>query len=441
MTLSFLAAQLQTDQLVGLYIGGGILALMLLIIFIKVNLVICDPNEVVIISGRQRKQKDGTVRGYRILRGGRGLKWPIVETVKRISLNGIPIDLRIPKVLCQGLIPIQVECRAQVKVAGSLEKGLDNAIERFLGKPLQQVATAAQQSLEGNLRGVLAAVTPEEANTQRLSLAKDVVGQSQEDLKNLGIVLDFFQIQDISDDQGYLEAIGRKKNAQVQKEARIAEATAAAEARTVEAEQQRVGTVAEAESQIAISDAENELAVHRAKLETKTNQEQERAAVAGRMARIEEEGKIEEARIERNRKRHEANTVVPAEAAKQASELKAIGDAAKIVEDGKATAEAIRLMREQWDDGNTRELFLIQLLPELLDQVTRVIADNLHIEKLTVLDSGDGQGIPSYVKNLTGSTVTVLEQIKNATGLNLPELLQEAASSDRSKAILPKELG
>lgn len=437
----WLAAQLPTDQWIGLAIAGGILALMFLIIFIKVNLVICEPNEVVLISGRQHKQKDGTFRGYRILQGGRGLKLPIIETVRRISLNGIPIELKIPKVLSLGLIPMQVECRAQVKIAGNLSNGLDNAIERFLGKPLQLVADAAQQTLEGNLRGILATVTPEEANMQRLNLARKVAEQAREELQKLGIVLDFFQIQNISDDQGYLEAIGRKKNAQVQKEARIAEATALAEARTVEAEQQRIGTVAEATAQLSIADAENKLAVHRAELSSTTNQAQERAQVAGSLARIEEEQKIETARIVRNQKRHEADTIIPADAERQAKALRAAGEAAKITENGKATAEAIRLMREQWDDGKTRELFLIQLLPELLDQVTRVIADNLHIEKLTVLDSGDGQGIPNYVKNLTGSTVTIIEQIKNATGLNLPELLQQAAVSERKTPVIPKELG
>ncbi len=440
MTLAWLAAQLPQDQLVGLGIAGGILLIMFLIIFIKVNLVICEPNEVVIISGRQRKQKDGSVRGYRILRGGRGLKLPIIETVKRISLSGIPLEVQVSKVLSNGLIPMNVEVRAQVKVAGSQESGLDNAIERFLGKPLQDIAKAAQQTLEGNLRGVMAGVSPEEANAQRLELGKKVVEQSSDQLHNLGIVLDFFQIQDISDKQGYLEAIGRKKNAQVQKEARIAEATAAAEARSVEAEQQRIGTVAEATSKLEIADAENKLATHRAELAVKTNQAEERAAVAGRLARIEEEHKIEEARVLRNAKRHEANIVTEAKAQREASELKAAGEAAKIIEDGKATAEAIRLMREQWDDGKTRELFLIQLLPELLDQVTRVVADNLHIEKLTVLDSGDGNGLPSYVKNLTGSTVAMIEQMKNATGLDLPDLLQQAATAKETKSVIPKEL-
>ena len=72
--------------------------------------------------------------------------------------------------------------------------------------------------------------------------------------------------------------------------------------------------------------------------------------------------------------------------------LEAQGKAARIVEDGKATAEAVELMRGQWEKGDTQELFMIRMFPELLDKVTRVIADNLRVEKLTILDGGDGDG-------------------------------------------------
>ena len=166
----------------------------------------------------------------------------------------------------------------------------------------------------------------------------------------------------------------------------------------------------------------------------------QKSKLAGEIVRVEEEEKMEGRRIALNKKKYEADVVIPAEAEKKAEELKAIGDAAKILEDGKATAEAVKLMQAQWKDGKTRELFLIQMLPELLDHVTRVISDNLHIEKLTVLDSGDGQGIPSHIKNLTKSAVTIIEQLKTATGLDLPGMLNSAADKENGKTIIPKEL-
>lgn len=429
------------SQVIGLGIGIGAIAIMLTIVFIKANLVICQPNEVLIISGRRRKLPDGTEIGYRIIKGGRGFKVPIIESVKRLPLTNMPIEIKITKALCKGIIPINVDGRANVKIAGNQKEGLSNAIERFLGKNLNEIALVAKETIEGSLRGVLATVTPEEANSQRLNLAEQVAQQARDDLHKLGLVLDFVKIQNISDDQGYLEAIGRKENAEVVKNARIAEATAEAEARMVAAEQKRKGSVSEATAEMDITEAENKLSVHRANLEAETNRAEQRAKVAGDIARMEEQQRLEEDRVKLNRKKYEAEVVVPAEAEKKASEMKARGEAAKILEDGKATAEAVELMQAQWANGNTRELFLIQMLPELLDKVTRVVADNLHIEKLTVLDSGNGNGLPTHVKNLTGSVVAILEQLKNATGLDLPGLLQNAGNKNKTNSSkIPKEL-
>jgi flotillin len=125
-----------------------------------------------------------------------------------------------------------------------------------------------------------------------------------------------------------------------------------------------------------------------------------------------------------NQSKYEADVVVPARAQKEALELKAIGDAASIVENGKATAEAVNLMRQEWEKEDTRELFLIQQLPDILDKVTSVVSENLAIDKVTILDSGNGNGMPTYVKGVAGSIVAIFEQIKNATGLDIPEILQ-----------------
>jgi flotillin len=72
---------------------------------------------------------------------------------------------------------------------------------------------------------------------------------------------------------------------------------------------------------------------------------------------------------------------------------------------------------------------LIQQLPDILDKVTKVVSDNLSIEKVTIVDSGDGRGVPAYVKGVTGSIVAIFEQIKNATGLDIPEILRTKAKA------------
>jgi flotillin len=428
---------MEQAQIIGIALGLGVLAVFLLIIFIKTNIVICQPNEVVILAGRKRRLKDGTVVGYRIIRGGRGFKRPLLESVTRLPLTTRTIDVHPTKVLCSGMIPVNIEGRANVKLAGREEEGLENAVERFLGKGVDAVDRTAQQVLEGALRGVVATVSPEDANAQRLKLAGEVVERARADLSGLGIVLDYFQIQNISDEQGYLEAIGRQRNAEVLRDARIAEARAEAEARQVAAEQGRAGREAEIDADLEIVKRENALAVERAERKAEANRAEQKAGVAGDVARVEEQVVLEAKRVERNAKREEANTVVPAKASRQAMVLEAQGEAAKILEDGKATAEAIELMRAQWEDGETQELFMIRMLPELLDQATRVIADNLQVERLTILDSGDGEGLPTHVRNLTRSAVVLLEQVKNATGVDLAKLAKRAQETGVD---LPKEL-
>ena len=125
---------MEQAQIIGIALGLGVLAVFLLIIFIKSNIVICQPNEVVILAGRKRRLKDGTVVGYRIIRGGRGFKRPLLESVTRLPLTTRTIDVHPTKVLCSGMIPVNIEGRANVKLAGREEEGLENAVERMVAE-------------------------------------------------------------------------------------------------------------------------------------------------------------------------------------------------------------------------------------------------------------------------------------------------------------------
>jgi flotillin len=413
---------MDTAQIIGIAIGLGVVALLLLVIFIKANVVLCQPNELVVISGRGRKLPDGTTIGYRVLRGGRGFKRPLVESVGRMPLNSIPVELRIDDVMTDGMIPVAIDAKATVKLAGREADGMDDAIERFLGKGVDAVTKTASQALQGAIRGVVATMSPESANSKRLELSQQASSIAREDLKRLGIVLDFLQIQEVNDAQGYLVAIGRRRNAAVQRDAKVAEATADAEARQVAAEQQRVGREAEIAAEQAIIKHENALAVERANLLAEENRASERAGVAGHIARVSEEIELHAKRVDLAEKKKEADIVVPASAKRKAMMLEAEGHAARILEDGKAKAQAIELLREQWQEGESENLFLIHLMPELIDKVTRVVSENLRIDKLTILDGGSGEGLPAYVRNLTNSAVTMVEQMKNATGVDIAKL-------------------
>ena len=90
------------------------------------------------------------------------------------------------------------------------------------------------------------------------------------------------------------------------------------------------------------------LAVERAELQSQVNRAEEKSKVAGEIARVEDQVELEARRAELNSRMEEATTVIPARAQKEAEILRAEGQAARILEDGKATSQAIELLREQW---------------------------------------------------------------------------------------------
>ena len=404
-----------TPGTIGIVIALAATAIMAILIFIRAHVVVCAPNEAVIFSGRKK--------GFRVIRGGRGFRRPLIETVSRISLNTIPIDVKVQKALSAGMISLNVEGIATVKISGQPGGGLDSAVERFLGKSHHEIQTVARQILEGSLRGVLAMRTPEDANAERLAVAEATAESARADYERLGLVLDTFKIQHLSDTEGYLDAIGRKRSALVQRDAKVAEARAESEARDVAAAAKRDAVVAETSAEQAIVDAEHGVRIRRAERAAEANRAEEVAEIAKVISRAEEQRRLEEIRGERNKLREVANTVVPAEASSRAKALAAEGDAARIRENGRATADALAQIKAQWTDEKTREIMLLQMLPQIIDKVTHVLHDNLHVERLTVVDSGDGGALPNHVRGLTGSIAAFLEQLKTSAGVDVPALL------------------
>ncbi|MCA9743547.1 flotillin family protein, partial [candidate division KSB1 bacterium] len=197
------------------------LVILTVMLFISRFLLICHPNEVIVLSGRRRQVADGATVGYRIIRGGRALRIPILEKAARMSLETIPLELSVQNAYSRGGIPLKVEAIANIKIDSS-EPAFGNAVERFLNKPQGDIHEIAKDTLEGNLRGVLATLTPEEVNEDRLKFAGSLIDEADSDLKQLGLQLDTLKIQNVSDEAGYLDSIGRRKTAEVISAARKA---------------------------------------------------------------------------------------------------------------------------------------------------------------------------------------------------------------------------
>jgi len=392
---------------------------------IRANLKICQPNEVLIFSGRRRRLTDGTEVGYRVIQGGRGFRIPLIEKVDRLRLNTIPIDLTVTNAYSKGGIPLTVRAIANVKVSSN-EAELANAVERLLGKTLGEISAIAKETLEGNLRGVLATLTPEEVNEDRLKFAKELLSEADNDLGNLGLQLDTMKIQSVEDDAGYLDAIGRQQTAHI---------IAAAEIE--EAKKNELARVAEAKAEKAIVEAQNEVRIIKAQLGAIAAGEEAKVAVAADLAEAKAQQELAEEEIKLAEKRQRAQVVVKAEAERQAKEEIAKGNAARILEDGQAEVAVLQQKLVLWKEAgaDAERLFLIQMLPDILKQVVKTV-DNLKIDKLTVVDSGQGTGVPSVFSQIAGSTPALLESLKASTGIDIAGLLSRAAATPSAEVIV-----
>ncbi len=382
---------------------------------VKANLKICQPNEVLIFSGGKHRLPDGSTIGYRVIRGGRGFRVPLIEQVDRLNLNTIPIDLSVTNAYSKGGIPLQVRAIANVKIA-STEPEINNAIERLLGKKQDEVMMIAKETLEGNLRGVLATLTPEEVNEDRLKFAKELLDEADNDLSALGLHLDTLKIQSVDDERGYLNAIGRQQTAHI---------IAAAE--VVEAQRMEQARVAEAHANKNVAEAENEVRIVKAQLSAKSEAEEARAGVAARLAQAVAEQELAEQEVLLAEKRQHAEIIVVAQAERRAKEENAKGDAARILENGKAEVEVLNQKMELWKlaGADAERLFLIQMLPDIMKEVLKTV-DHLKIDKLTVVDSGQGTGIPSVMSQIAGATPALLESLRTTTGVDIAGILNRS---------------
>ena len=393
-----------------------VLAIALVLISIRAFIVICPPNLVAVISGRSKEGESG----YRVLRGGRTLRIPLLEKVDWMELNTIAIDVSVQNAYSKGAIPLSVQAVGNVKIS-SREGVLDNAIERFLGRPTEYVQKIAKETLEANLRGVLATLTPEEVNEDRLKFAQTLIDEADDDMRTLGLDLDVLKIQNVTDEVDYLDSVGRRRTAQVIMEARVAEAERQTEAQEAEAGARRRAEIAQVNANLEIVERSNALRVREAELEALAVAKEREAEVAGEKAKAVAEQSLETERIELQKRRLEADVITPARAEKEAKELRAKGEAAKIIEDGAAQIEVFRRLIEQYQAAgeDAQQIFVLNMLPDLLGQIVETVK-GVAIDKVTVIDSGNGsQGIPDFMSQLPAAVIKLTEQVETATGINI----------------------
>ncbi len=351
---------------------GIIIALLIVLMLLSKNYIKVSPNQAAVISGRTRKLGDGTSVGYRQVRGGATLVIPFLEKVEYLDLNVITVPLATTRAYTSQGVPVSVKAVANVKIKGD-DQSLRAAAERFLGMPKEQFHGLIFQTLEGHLRAILGTLTVEEINNDRQSFAQKLLSEAAGDLEKMGIGLDALTIQEISDEEGYLDALGKRRTAEVKRDAEIGQAEANRDSKIKASLALQEGEKVRLNTEALIAQSNRETEIQKAQVQAEIEKERAKAKQAGPLAdaKAQQEVVAEEVRIERIRtqeqiavqeqevlrkeKELEATIVKQAEAERRAAVLRAQGaQEAQILEaEGKkqaqiaqAEAESQKLQKE-----------------------------------------------------------------------------------------------
>ncbi|QNJ29134.1 SPFH domain-containing protein [Synechococcus sp. A15-24] len=414
---------------------GGVTAL--LILLVALNLIsrwmirICRPNEMLVVTGSRSNQGQQGMKGYRVVaNGGWTFVKPILETARRMDVTLLPVLVEVKNAYSKGGTPLNIQAIANVKVSSDPDVR-NNAIERFLGRDSEEIVQVAKENLEGNLRSVLAQLTPEQVNEDRLRFAERIADDVGDDLRRLGMQLDTLKIQSVFDDVDYLNSISRRRVAQIVRDAEIAEAEAIGEAERKEAEMEEVAEVVRTEADTVVLEKDNAVRTKVAQMEKQARSEEERTTAAELEARAKAQQQLQKVRSELERLRLEAEEVLPAQARQRARELRARGQAAATAEDVKASALVNDLLTQVWEDaGSTAELvFLLQQIEMVLDQATR-LPSRLTLKRITSLDGNDATSLASLVALNHVVVRQFFEQVKEILGIDLLATLSTTQQGD-----------
>jgi flotillin len=433
----------EIPTVITLVIAGMIALLFVVFVFFAIyasRYTKSGPNQVLVISGKKRTmvESDGTTRevGFRIVKGGGRFVWPIFEKVDILSLELLTIDVQTPEVYTSKGVPVKVDGVAQIKVKGD-DISIATAAEQFLSKNVDDIKNIAMQTLEGHLRAILGTMTVEEIYQNRDAFASKVQEVAAGDMANMGLTIVSFTIRDIRDTQGYLDALGKPRIAQVKRDAVIAQAEADRDSQIRSAQAKQAGQEAQFVADTKIAEAQRDYQSNVAQYQATVNVQKAQADLAydlqkfktGQLVKAEEvqvsivekqkQIELQQQEILRRQRELEATVQKPAdaeryrvetlanarkfqletEASGAASATKATGfadadvvkatglaeadanrarglaEAAVIEAQGKATAEAMRVKAESFKQYN--EAAVIEMIMRILPEVAGKISEPL----------------------------------------------------------------
>jgi len=436
------------------------------------------PNEVLVISGRgegRRDELETVESNFRIVTGGRTFVWPIWERVDDLSLEVMTIDITTPDVPTVQGVKVTVDGVAQVKI-GSDESSIRTAAIQFLSKSENEIEYVAHETLAGHLRAILGTLTVEQLYRDREAFAQKVQEVSGEDMASMGMEIISFVIKDIKDDEGYLEALGRPRIAQVKRDAAIGEAEASRDATIESARARQEGESAKFEAETKIAESRKDYEVQKADYEAETNRKRAEAELAYTLQQNIENQKIkgEEVEIEvvekkkqievqeqealrrekellatvhkpaeaeeyrvrtlANARRYQLQTEATgeADAIRQRGEAEAdanrargLADAEVLRQKGLAEAEATAEKAHSWQQY-TQAAILQQILDKLPEIAAAIAQPLSKTDRIVIIggENGRGSGAARVTDDVTRIIAQVPSTIEALTGVDLTESLR-----------------
>jgi flotillin len=454
------------------------------------------PNQVLIVSGRKHKLEDESTVGFRIVKGGGTFVWPILEKVDILSLELLTIDVQTPEVYTSKGVPVKVDGVAQIKVKGD-DVSIRTAAEQFLGKAQDEIRNIATQTLEGHLRAILGTMTVEEIYQNRDAFASKVQEVAAGDMANMGLGIVSFTIRDIRDAQGYLDALGKPRIAQVKRDAQIAQAEADRDAMIKSSQATQAGQEAKFAADSKIAEAQRDYQSNVAGYQATVNQKKAEADLAydlqkfktGQLVKAEEvqvqivekqkQIELQQQEILRKQRQLEADVQKPADAERykvetlanatkfqleteaagaasaakakgfanadvskatgiaeaEANKARGLAEATVIEAQGKATASAMQAKADSFKQYNEAAVIemIVRILPEVAGKVSEPLAK---MEKMVIINSGNGPG--GGASKLTGDVTQIISQlppvIESLTGIKFEKLLEQVPALKKAMA-------
>ena len=433
----------------------------------------CPSDKIMVIYGKVGKNKDGSNKSAICIHGGAKFIVPVIQSYEFLDLTPLSISVDLKNALSRQNIRIDVPSRFTVGI--STEAGvMQNAAERLLGLKLAEIQELAKDIIFGQLRLIIATMDIEEINTDRDKFLEAVSRNVEVELKKIGLRLINVNVTDISDESGYIAALGKE-----------AAAKAINDAKKSVAEKERDGSIGEANAQkeqrIQVSEADSvaiqgenaakaEIAMSNAALREREAQAQKIAVTAEKIqaAKALEESYAAEkaaelARSEREKATLEADVIVQTEIKKRQLELEAEAEAEQIRRRAKGEADAIyarmdaeaRGMQEILTKqaagfaevvkaaGGDPDAALRLMIADKMEELIKVQVEaikNIKIDKVTVWDSGaNGEGKTSTAGFLSGlmKSVPPLEEMFSMAGLSLPEYLGKKKAETAAETSAP----